>query len=324
MAEYYLVARLFLSRSRNLPAALLRSMPALLSGLMDIDQASLEYEVGQHIFEGDYSASSWDDVVEALRSNALNYFRLGEFEVGGLSRYGFILTAYFSPESKSERGTPTYLELSIELKRYIELDLQQVRLPQALLFFLTAVWNLAPNDIKYGYSNVGYYGGLVEYRKGLFGGLRRIDERGSLGRRSLEFLKNSSLRKYYSGVPLPNIGGMVDENLKHPIAEGGGIRGAFWANLISADYLSRLNVDSEKIKSLDLEKAIHLDGGGLALFVSSTPLGAASDSELYQKYDRLRDFLRPAFISEQEYPQFASYLDQWSRENSNRLAVGAF
>jgi hypothetical protein len=97
-------------------------------------------------------------------------------------------------------------------------------------------------------------------------------------------------------VPIAYVGNDIEVNLSSLYCGNRGIKGAFWANFLSADYVERLGGEGTLKRELNGMRIERLEHGGVLIIATDTPL--PDDTEgTRSNFLRLDEALRPAFLS---------------------------
>lgn len=99
-------------------------------------------------------------------------------------------------------------------------------------------------------------------------------------------------------VPIAS-GGDIELNLTGLYSRGKGIKGAFWANFLSYEYVAMAGGDAVLRAKLDGMRIEHLGHGGLLIVATDSPLPEDTEST-HERFLRLDEALQPAFISSKE------------------------
>jgi hypothetical protein len=101
-------------------------------------------------------------------------------------------------------------------------------------------------------------------------------------------------------IPVAQTGNDIDGNLDGLICQGRGIKGAYWANYLSAAHVAMTGGESSlraRLAGLQIEPV----SDGLLIVATDSPLPADSE-ENRQRFVRLEAALKPAFLSRAETP----------------------
>jgi hypothetical protein len=90
--------------------------------------------------------------------------------------------------------------------------------------------------------------------------------------------------------------GEIDLNLQQAYVKGGGIKGAFWANLLAAEHVAMAGGASTLRARLPDIRIDALEHGGLLLVATGSPLPEDTE-ETRRRFLELDAALRPAFLS---------------------------
>lgn len=102
-------------------------------------------------------------------------------------------------------------------------------------------------------------------------------------------------------IPVAQTGNDIDGNLDGLIAAGRGIKGAYWANFLSAHYVRMAGGEARLSEQLPGTRIEPLDDRGLLIVTSEAPLPEDSEDNR-ARFRRVEAALRPAFLSRAETP----------------------
>jgi hypothetical protein len=103
-------------------------------------------------------------------------------------------------------------------------------------------------------------------------------------------------------VPVAYTGNDIEGNLASLHCRGRGIKGAFWANFLSATHVATADGKEALRKNLNGIRVDRLNHGGLLVVAGSTPL-PDDNEDTRDRFARLHTALRPAFLSREETPE---------------------
>jgi hypothetical protein len=111
-----------------------------------------------------------------------------------------------------------------------------------------------------------------------------------------EFTKPPAERVH--AVPIAYAGD-IELNLSGLYPRGKGIKGAFWANFLSAAYVAMAGGEPALRAKVDGMRIERLNDGGLLIVATDNPLPEDTD-DTRDRFLRLDEALQPAFISRDE------------------------
>jgi hypothetical protein len=97
-------------------------------------------------------------------------------------------------------------------------------------------------------------------------------------------------------VPIAYVGNDIEVNLSSLYCGNRGIKGAFWANFLSAAHIDLLGGEDTLQPQLAGMRVERLQHGGLLIVATDTPLPDDTE-ETRSSFLRLDEALRPAFLS---------------------------
>ena len=240
--------------------------------------------MGKQMSIGEFSDRRWQTARKKILANASAVLRL-EAKTADFPNQTIALSVHANPPGGSETIHEGTVEVmcSIPYLRHIAASRDMV---DALIGFGVQVWN--GTTPAYGFGNLA----AIPKRPGIpfaLGGLPDID------------LAAAPAERVHP-IPVAATGNDIDGNLDRLIVEGRGIKGAYWANFLSAHYV-QLAGGADRLTSALADMRIEpLGGGGLLIVATATPLPEDSE-ENRARFTRLEAALRPAFFSRAETPE---------------------
>ena len=159
---------------------------------------------------------------------------------------------------------------------------------EALLQLAKQAWNGTPGGPAYGYGHLA-----ITLARPPF------DPNNPRSRFTLpwEFVKPPAERVH--AVPIAYVGADIDLNLEHLYVRDGGIKGAFWANFLSAAHVEMVGGQAllkTRLTGMRIEPLHH---GGLLVIATDSPL-PEDTADTRDRFLRLDEALQPAFISREQ------------------------
>ncbi len=238
--------------------------------------------MGAKLNSGEFSDRRWTATVKKLRANQYAVLWL-RAQSPDFSNQKIWLSIHVNPPGGDEHvGAETvHVSCSVSYLRHLAASPDKV---EALLKLGTIAWNRAGQP-AYGYGNL------------------------AISPRRPTMLEWAQMP---AGTPFPGLAihvpaerphpvpiayvGDVDLNLEGMYASGRGIKGAFWANFLTADHVAMVGGESALRAQLPGVHIDALDRGGLLLVATDSPLPA--DSELnHARFVQLDTALKPAYLS---------------------------
>lgn len=239
--------------------------------------------MGKKISVAEFSDKRWETARKKIRTNANAVLRL-EAKTADFPNQTIAVFAHANPPGGSETihaGTIA-VTCSIPYLRHVSASHEMV---DALIGFGVQVWkNTKP---AYGFGNLA----AIPKRAGLpfaEGGLPQIDIVPPPDR--------------VHPIPVAATGNDIDGNLDGLIVKGRGIKGAYWANYLSATHVSMAGGAQSIADRLAGMRVEPLGDGGLLIVATDTPMPEDSE-ENRQRFVRLEAALKPVFLSRADTPE---------------------
>ena len=253
--------------------------------------------MGKKMSIGEFSDKRWETARKKIRTNANAVLRL-EAKTADFPNQTITLYAHANPPGGSETihaGTIA-VTCSIPYFRHVAASRDMV---DALIGFGVQVWKTTKP--AYGFGNLA----AIPKRPGLpfaEGGLPQID------------IVPPPERVH--PIPVAATGNDIDLNIDGLIVGGRGIKGAYWANFLSAHYVQMAGGQARLTEQLPGLRIEPLDAGGVLIVATHSPLPEDSE-ENRARFRRLEAALRPAFLSRAETPENKrALLGEFYREKS--------
>jgi hypothetical protein len=103
-------------------------------------------------------------------------------------------------------------------------------------------------------------------------------------------------------VPIAYVGNDIEGNLEQLYVRDRGIKGAFWANFLSAAHVAMAGGEAALRKKLNGMRVEPLQHGGLLVVATESPLPEDTDATR-ERFWRLDEALQPAFLSREHTTQ---------------------
>jgi hypothetical protein len=103
-------------------------------------------------------------------------------------------------------------------------------------------------------------------------------------------------------VPIAYVGNDIDGNLAALYCNGRGIKGAFWANYLSAAHVRLAGGPDDLRAKLSGIRTEPLEHGGMLVVAANSPLPEDS-ADNQRRFQQIHEALRPAFLSWEETPE---------------------
>jgi hypothetical protein len=160
---------------------------------------------------------------------------------------------------------------------------------ETLLRLGTAAFNSVHGGAAYGYGNLGFIPPRIPFNPH---GPQRPGYR-------LPWDRDTPPAQRPHAIPVAWIGSDVDGNLDRLFCAGKGIKGAFWANYLSAISVTRAGGGHAVRASLPGIRIEPLHEGGLLVVATDSPLPEDSE-ENRRRFLAVHQVLQPAFLSRAE------------------------
>ena len=198
------------------------------------------------------------------------------------------LTVNINPTGGAEVAIVGDVNLTCSLE-YLEELAAWPMLVEALLQFGSAAWNAFGEDAAYGFASVATVPKVVPFMPGV------------------TQLKDFAKRLELAGpppnpphpIPVAHTGERIDGNLQDIYCAGKGIKGAFWANWLTAQHVAMAGGEERLRAALPDARIDALATGGLRLVATPSPLPEDTEGNR-ERYRALYRALKPAFISRQD------------------------
>ena len=245
---------------------------------------------GAKLNMGAFTDSRWRAAQKKLLNNEYAVVGL-EGETPDFPNQKIWFTAHVNPIGGTEflaAGTWKIM-CSVSYLRHLAASPARV---EALLQLAKQAWNGTPDGPAYGYGNVA----ITLARP-------RFDPRTSRPPGAplpWEYIKPPVERVH--AVPIAYVGNDIEGNLEELYVRNAGIKGAFWANLLSAHHVSMVGGEAALKTKLNGMRVERLQHGGLLVVATDSPLPEDVDATR-ERFWRLDEALRPAFLSHEETPE---------------------
>ena len=241
---------------------------------------------------GEFSERRWNAAVKKARDGAIAALML-EAQVPDFPQQKISLWTHVNPPGGVDVRVPGSIELlcSIEYLRHLAAAPEKT---EALLQLGQQAWDGIPGGPSYGFANVA-----VLPRRPAFN-LAVTPQRfpGVFGPRA----PSGPPAERPHAIPVAHIGSEVDGNLETLFNAGQGIKGAFWANYLTAAHVAKIGGRSRVEETAAGMRVEPLAGGGLLIVATDSPLPDDTE-ETRRRFLDLHRLLEPAFLSRQQTPE---------------------
>ena len=160
---------------------------------------------------------------------------------------------------------------------------------EALLHIARKAWDATPGGPAYGFGHVA-----ITLARPPFDPWRPRQPGSPL---PWEYVKPPETRAH--AVPIAYVGNDIEGNLAGSYVRGRGIKGAFWANFLSAAYVAMAGGEASLRTKLSAMRVESLQHGGLLIVAAESPLPEDTDGTR-DRFWRLTEALQPAFLSREQ------------------------
>ena len=160
---------------------------------------------------------------------------------------------------------------------------------EALLQLAKRAWDGTPGGAAYGYGNLA-----ITLARPMFDGRTPRPPGAPL---PWEYIKPPVERVH--AVPIAYVGSDIEGNLEQLYVRDRGIKGAFWANFLSAAHVAMAGGEAALKTSSNGMRVEPLQHGGLLVVATDSPLPEDTDATR-ERFWRLDEALQPAFISREQ------------------------
>jgi hypothetical protein len=254
--------------------------------------------MGKQMSIAEFSNRRWETARKKIKANASAVLRL-EAKTTDFPNQTIALNVHANPPGGNETIHSGVIDVtcSIPYLRHVSASRDMV---DALMSFGVQVWTRAKP--AYGFGNLA----AIPRRAGL--------PFAEGGPPDLDLVPPPAERVH--PIPVAATGNDIDGNLDDLIVKGRGIKGSYWANFLSTQFVQMAggaDLLASRLSGLRIEP---LGDGGLLIVATDSPLPQDSEDNR-SRFQRLEAALRPAFLSRAETPENKrALLGQFYREKS--------
>jgi hypothetical protein len=243
--------------------------------------------MGVKLNMGDFTSARWKGARKKLLNGEYAVLQI-EAETPDFPNQKISFSSQVNPPGGAEHiatGTIT-LQCSVSYLRHMAASPEKI---EALLQIAARAWNGVPGGPAYGYGHLA-----MTLARPVF------DPRAPTSaviRLPWEHVKLPDERVH--AVPIAYVGNDIEGNLESLYVGDRGIKGAFWANFLSAAYVTLAGGEAvlkEKLKGLRIDR---LDHGGLLVVATDSPL-PDDTATTRDRFWRLDEALQPIFIAREQ------------------------
>jgi hypothetical protein len=242
---------------------------------------------GAKLNMGEFTATRWKSSVAKIlnREYAVVDIRV---ETPDFPNQKIWFSTHFNPVGGDEfliSGT-VEVKCSVSYLRHLAASPEKI---EALIHLAKQAWNGIDGGPAYGYGNLA-----ITLARPVFDPRMPMPPGAPL---PWEFIKPPEKRPH--AVPIAYVGNDIEGNLSSLYCGGRGIKGAFWANFLSAGYVEIAGGEKTIRAKLAGLRIDALDHGGLLIVVTDSPL-PEDTPETRDRFGRLHSALQPAFLSREQ------------------------
>jgi hypothetical protein len=239
---------------------------------------------------GEYSDRRWKASIKKMRA--------GEYAVLGIKAHTrdfpqqkIWFNAHVNPPGGDEFLVSGNIEVSCSLAYLRHLAVSPAKV-DALLEFGRRTWNGVDGGPAYGFANLA-----ITLARPPFDPLAKRPPGASM---PWDIIMPPAEPTH--AIPVAYVGNDIDGNLSALYCKGRGIKGAFWANYLSAAHVRLAGGCDELRAKLSGIRAEPLEHGGMLVVAADSPLPEDSVDNR-RRFQRVQEALRPAFLSREETPE---------------------
>ena len=239
---------------------------------------------------GEYSERRWKASVKKARAG--EYAVLGiEVQTPDVPQQKIWFYAHVNPPGGDEFLDSGTIEVSCSLAYLRHLAVSPAKV-DALLEFGRRTWNGVHGGPAYGFGNLA-----IILARPRFGALAPRPPGAPM---PWDIIMPPAEPAH--AIPVAYVGNDVDGNLASLYCKGRGIKGAFWANYLSAAHVRLAGGFEELRAKLSGIRAEPLEHGGMLVVATDSPLPEDS-ADNHRRFRRVHEALRPSFLSRDETPE---------------------
>ena len=236
---------------------------------------------------GDFSERRWKDARKKIAAGRYSVLYL-EAKNPRAEDERVKFSAGFNPTGGCDFPIPGDIEVSCRLSYLKRLAASPERIEKLLRLGMRA-WNGPRGGAAYGFANVAVIPKKVPFA---IGGVLQEG-----WRLPWEYAKPPAQPPH--PIPVAFTGSDVDGNLQDYYCASKGIKGAYWANFLSAAHVAMAGGEASIRAALPGARIEPLDPGGLLVVAAESPLPEDSEQNR-ERFRRLYRTLQPAFLSREE------------------------
>jgi hypothetical protein len=241
---------------------------------------------GAKLNMGEFTSSRWKAAQKKVLNNDYAVVSI-EAETPDFPNQKICFTAHVNPIGRDEfLGAGTWKVMcSISYLRHLAASPPKV---EALLQLTKQAWDGTPGGAAYGYGNLA-----ITLARPRFDPLKPRPP-GAL----LPWDIKPPVERVHA-VPIAYVGSDIEGNLEQLYVRDRGIKGALWANFLSAAHVAMAGGEAALKTKLTGMRVESLQHGGLLVVATDSPLPEDTDTTR-ERFWRLDEALQPAFISREQ------------------------
>ena len=237
---------------------------------------------GAKLNTGDFTSTRWKAAQTKLLKNEYAVVNI-QAHTPDFPNQKIWFSAHVNPVGGQECSDTWKVMCSISYLRHLAASPAKV---EALLHIARTAWDKTPGGPAYGYGHLAITLARPPFDPWKPGsGLPWED------------VKPPQTRAH--AVPIAYMGNDIEVNLAGSYTRDRGIKGAFWANFLSAAYVAMAGGAASLKTKLSGMRVESLQHGGLLIVATENPLPEDTD-ETRDRFWRLTEALQPAFLSREQ------------------------
>jgi len=239
---------------------------------------------GAKLNMGDFTSSRWKAAQKKILNNEYAVVNI-EAHTPDFPNQKIWFDAHVNPIGGAEFLTAGTWKIrcSVSYLRHLAASPTKV---EALLQLVKQAWNGTPGGPAYGYGNLA-----ITLAQPVFDPRNPRPPGAPL---PWEYIKPPVERVH--AVPIAYVGNDIEGNLEQLYVRDRGIKGAFWANFLSAAHVAMAGGEAALKKKLNGMRVEPLQHGGLLVVATESPLPEDTDATR-ERFWRLDEALQPAFLA---------------------------
>ena len=239
---------------------------------------------GTKLNTGEFTPSRWKAAQKKILRGEYAVVRIAG-ETPDFPRQKIAFSTHVNPAGGTEYLVSGRIEVSCSVSYLRHLAVSPTKV-EALLALTRRAWNDIDGGPAYGYGHLAIILARPPFDP------RRPPSPGEP--MPWDFIKPPEHRVH--PVPIAYVGNDIELNLEDLYCNNRGIKGAFWANFLSAAHVELVGGEATLKRALTGMRVERLQHGGFLIVATDTPLPDDTE-ETRSRFLRLDEALRPAFLS---------------------------